>query len=508
MTKRALISVYNKDGIGSFSQKLQSMGWEIISSSGTAAALTEAGVSVKEISDLTGVPAMLGGRVKTLHPTVAGGILARRDRPEHMADLERHRIPTIDMVVCSLYPFEETLQSGADLDQLTEQIDIGGVTLLRAAAKNYIHVVVISDLSDCTSVLEELEHRGDVSLETRQNLALKAFASTSRYDTMITTGLRDCLGIQEERLPAHMPMCLDKVQPLRYGENPYQKAALYASVLAQQPWEQLSGTHLSYNNILDMDGALRAMAIMHNDVGVAILKHTTPCGMAVGESVLQAYHRARDCDPLSAYGGVVAVTRTVDLKAAQAMGEHFIEVLVVPDIASEALEYLSNRRPSLRIVRWRGGRPMKCQITGTWGGVLIQEDRLPTPPSPNSGRWVGSERPELWDEILLAWRVAAISKSNAVAIVKDGAAVGIGMGFCSRLFAVDFAVAQAGEKAKGAVMASDAFFPFTDGLERAAQAGITAIIQPGGSIRDDEVTEKAKELGISMFLSGHRTFRH
>ena len=253
---------------------------------------------------------------------------------------------------------------------------------------------------------------------------------------------------------------------------------------------------------------MRGMALMQQETGAVVLKHTTPCGMAQGSSLSEAYKKALECDPLSAYGGVIGLTRTVDLETAQEIGSHFTEIVAAPDFQAEALEHLREKRPSLRMIKWNGGRLSPWQITSTWGGILVQEDKLAPLPTEGSGEWIGQPRPDLWDDLVLAWKAAYLSKSNAIAVVKDGATVGIGMGFCSRLFAVDFGTAQAGEKAKGAVMASDAFFPFSDGLERAAQAGIAAVIQPGGSVKDDEVKAKALELGIPMFLSHWRTFRH
>ncbi len=509
MTKRALISVYDKTGVVELAQKLSQMGWEIVSSSGTAKTLASNGVAVVEVADLTGYPHILGGRVKTLHPSVAGGILARRELPSDMEDLEKHKIQAIDMVVCTLYPFEKTVRSGASLDDLIEKIDIGGVTLLRASAKNYRHVTVITDVEDYDTVLEELASEGDVSLETRQALALKAFALTSRYDGTIHSGLSSELGISEEKEPPiRIPLNLEQAQPLRYGENPHQAAGVYSLPLSDLPWEQLAGKPLSYNNLLDLDGAMRGMALMQQETGAVVLKHTTPCGMAQGSSLSEAYKKALECDPLSAYGGVIGLTRTVDLETAQEIGSHFTEIVAAPDFQAEALEHLREKRPSLRMIKWNGGRLSPWQITSTWGGILVQEDKLAPLPTEGSGEWIGQPRPDLWDDLVLAWKAAYLSKSNAIAVVKDGATVGIGMGFCSRLFAVDFGTAQAGEKAKGAVMASDAFFPFSDGLERAAQAGIAAVIQPGGSVKDDEVKAKALELGIPMFLSHWRTFRH
>lgn len=504
--KRALISVADKTGALELGKGLVARGWEILSSSGTAKMFREAGVSVTEVSDITKFPHILGGRVKTLHPLVFGGILARRDLESDVKDMADHGIAGIDMVVVNLYPFEKTARSGAPLDDLIENIDIGGVALIRAAAKNYRYVAVVTDPSDYAAVLEEIGAEGDVTLETRRKLALRAFDTTARYDATIGEGLRREMGERADE--AGVTVSLVRRQALRYGENPHQGAGVYLPPLADFPVEQLAGKELSYNNLLDLDTAMRATALLQSDIGAVVIKHTTPCGMAVGATVAEAYDRAFACDSLSAFGGVVGVTRHIDFPAAEAISKHFTEVLLCPSIAPDALELLKTKRKNLRVMTWKGGRVFDRQMVSTWCGLLMQDDVLAPLPDQSKGHWIGTPRPDLWDDLVLAWKVAYVSKSNSVAMVKDGEAVGIGMGFCSRVFAVEFAAQQAGEKAKGAVMASDAFFPFPDGVEKAAAAGIVAIIQPGGSVRDDEVAERARELGVSMFVSGHRTFRH
>ncbi|WP_286952945.1 MULTISPECIES: bifunctional phosphoribosylaminoimidazolecarboxamide formyltransferase/IMP cyclohydrolase [Aminobacterium] len=506
-TKRALISVFDKQGVEDFAKKLIERGWEIVSSSGTAKKLQEAGINVIEVSDLTGFPHILGGRVKTLHPFISGGILARRHVDGDLRDIETFKIPLIDMVVCNLYPFQEVAQRGANIDELLENIDIGGVTLIRAGAKNYPHVIILTDPLDYEQILEELDAEGNVTLLTRQSLALKAFAHTAAYDGAIVEGLSSELGVEPE-MKEELTIPLKKEQDLRYGENPHQEAALYLPPMKKLPWEQLGGKPLSYNNILDLDCAMRGAALLQDGPGALVIKHTTPCGMAYGSTLKEAYEKAFRCDPLSAFGGVVGFSRPLDMETALAVSQHFTEVLLVPDGEDEALEFLKKDKPSLRILKWKGGKVLPWQITSTWSGFLVQQDILPPLPNPDKGTWIGPRRDELWKDMLLAWKVACLSKSNAVAIIKDGEAVGIGMGFCSRVFAVDFATNQAKEKAKGAVMGSDAFFPFPDGVEAAAKAGIKAIIQPGGSVRDDEVFKRAEELGLSMFISGWRTFRH
>lgn len=506
-TKRALISVFDKEGIEEFAKSLVERGWEIVSSSGTAKKLREAGLEVIEVSDLTGFPHILGGRVKTLHPLISGGILARRHLESDLKDVENFKIPLIDMVVCNLYPFEEVAKKGATIDELLENIDIGGVTLIRASAKNYPHVIILTDPSDYKAVLDELDAEDCVRTATRQKLALKAFAHTATYDGTITEGLSAEIGVEKE-LHEELNFSLKKKQELRYGENPHQKAALYTPALKELPWEQLSGKPLSYNNILDLDCAMRGASLLQDAPGALVIKHTTPCGMAYGATIKEAYEKAFRCDSLSAFGGVVGLSRPLDMETALVISEHFTEVILTPDIDEDTLNYFKEKKPSLRILKWQGGRVLPWQITSTWSGFLMQEDMLPPLPNPDKGTWIGKRRDDLWNDMLLAWKVAALSKSNSVAIVKDKEAVGIGMGFCSRVFAVDFATQQAQEKAQGAVMASDAFFPFADGVEAAAKAGIVAIIQPGDSVRDEEVFKRTEELGLSMFISDWRTFRH
>jgi len=504
---RALISVWNKDGIEEFAKGLSQRGWQLLSSSGTARRLEKAGVPVKEVADLTGYPHILGGRVKTLHPAVIGGILARRHFEEDLNDVERYGIPLIDIVTCNLYPFEEKARQGANLDELLEHIDIGGVTLLRAAAKNYHYVVVVTDPSDYKLVLDEIDSEGNVTLPTRERLALKAFSYTARYDAVIYAGLCEALG-EKMGLPQALPLAMDKALDLRYGENPHQAAALYLPPLSNLPWEVLSGKPLSYNNILDADCALRGCALLSDQPGCVIVKHTSPCGMACGEDLKEAYAKALECDPISAFGGIVGLNRQVTTDLAETLSERFFEIAIAPDFEPASLSLLKEKRPNMRLLRWNGGRAYDLQLVGTWGGILAQEDTPPPLPRPEAGEWVGKPRNDLWPDLILAWKAAYLGKSNAIAVVKDGGTVGIGCGFPSRVDAVRWALERAGEKVRGAVLASDAFFPFADSVELASQAGIAAIIQPGGSVRDGEVKEAALRLGVSMFLSGWRTFRH
>ncbi len=506
--RRALISAFDKNGLGPFARALEGMDFEIISSSGTAEFLRQEGIEVTEVSELTGYPHLLGGRVKTLHPSIIGGILARRQEPQDLRDVQSFEIPLVDIVVCNLYPFEETAAGGADLDLLLENIDIGGVTLIRAAAKNFRDVVCIVDPSDYAAVIDEIRAQGDVTLRMKEKLALKAFSSTCWYDAAIFFGLSRETGAPLETFPEKIPGASSKALDLRYGENPHQHAALYLPPLAELPWSQVSGKPLSYNNILDVDCALRTCALFQSECACVIIKHTTPCGLATGETPLEAYRKAFACDPVSSFGGIIGFSRPLTEEAAEALSENFAEVLVAPVIPGNIVAKLREKRPNLRILEWKGGRVSPIQVTSTWSGFLMQEDSFPPVPEEGKGRWVGTPRKDLWDDLIFGWKTAALCKSNAIVIARSGASVGIGSGFTSRIGAARWALEQAKDKANGAVLASDAFFPFADSLEEAAKVGISAVIQPGGSIRDEEVFNAAERLGISMFLTGERTFRH
>ncbi|MEG1602263.1 MAG: bifunctional phosphoribosylaminoimidazolecarboxamide formyltransferase/IMP cyclohydrolase [Cloacibacillus sp.] len=506
-TRKALISVWDKTGVLELARGLAAHGYEIVSSSGTAKHLEEGGVKVTEVVDMTGLPAILGGRVKTLHPTIMGGILARRGVAQDDEDREKFNIPLIDVVVCTLYPFEETAKSGADLDHLIEKIDIGGVSLIRAGAKNYYNVAVITDIDDYGRVLDELEKKQEFTLEFKQELALKAFRKTASYDAVIYRGLCKEVGAEDE-VEAYKVLPLEMKQKLRYGENPHQKAALFMPPLEESPFEQLSGKELSYNNLLDLDTLLRGCSVFQDACACTIVKHTTPCGTAMGASPIEAFKKALACDPVSAFGGIIGMTRKVDLETAKTITETFFEILAAPEFEEGVVDYLKEKKPNLRVLKLKAGYAPKLQLIGNRCGYLAQEDKLPALPTQQDGKWHGTPRPELWDDIIFAWKTAAITKSNAIVLVKDGAAVGIGGGFTNRVDAAEYAMKQAGDKARGSVLASDAFFPFADSVELAAKAGVTAVIEPGGSIRDDEVIQKAEELGLSLFIGGTRTFRH
>jgi len=506
-TRKALISVWDKTGVLELAKGLAAHGYEIVSSSGTAKHLKEGGVSVTEVVDMTGLPAILGGRVKTLHPAIMGGILARRGLAEDDADREKFNIPLIDVVVCTLYPFEETAKSGADLDHLIEKIDIGGVSLIRAGAKNYYNVAVVTDIADYPRVLEELDKKQGFSMEFKQELALKAFKLTANYDATIFKGLSSEVGAPEEANSDKI-LSLRKVQDLRYGENPHQQAALFLPPLEKQPFEQFSGKELSYNNLLDLDTLLRGCSVFQEYCACTIVKHTTPCGTASGKTPLEAFKKALACDPVSAFGGIIGITRCIDMETAKAITETFFEIVAAPSYADGVKEYFAEKKPNLRVLTIVPGYAPKLQITGNRVGFLVEEDKLPELPTQAKGKWIGTPRPDLWDDIIFAWKTAAITKSNSIVLARGGAAVGIGGGFTNRVAAGAYAIKMAGENAKGSVMASDAFFPFPDTIELAAKAGVVAVIEPGGSIKDEVVFKRAQELGITLFVGGSRTFRH
>jgi phosphoribosylaminoimidazolecarboxamide formyltransferase/IMP cyclohydrolase len=506
--RRALISLSDKTGLVEFGQALAHAGVEIIASGGTARMLLNADVPVKSVSDMTGFPEILGGRVKTLHPAVHGGILTR-DTEADQAELAALNIGAIDLVVCNLYPFEKTVADpNVTLADAIEQIDIGGVTLLRAAAKNCARVTVVCDPQDYTGVLSAIE--GGIESEHRVQLAQKAFIHTAQYDAAISGWFADHTGQSgaHESLPARFGMAAEQVQVLRYGENPHQSAALYRWERGALPFEQLQGKALSYNNLVDLDGALDAVYPFEAPA-VAIIKHTNPCGLAIGEDLCSAYKKALASDPISAFGSIIAVNRPVDLALLDAIGKLFVEVIAAPEFSEEALEWLARRKKNCRAVRISDMAPPAVQIRSSRGGLLLQTmDRKAADPS--SWRCVTKAQPtdEQLADLEFAWTAAKAVKSNAIVIASDGATVGVGAGQMNRLESSKIAASLAGEKAKGAVLASDAFFPFADGLEAAAACGVSAVAQPGGSIRDDEVIAAADRLGIAMVFTGVRHFKH
>jgi len=519
--KRALLSVTDKTGVVEFAGVLAGLGVELVSTGGTAKALRDAGLKVKDVAELTGFPEMLDGRVKTLHPGVHGGILHRRDLPEHVAAVAEHGIAPIDMVVVNLYAFEKTAaREGVTTPELIENIDIGGPSMLRSAAKNFGDVAVVSDAADYPALTEELQaNGGKLSLETRWRLARRAFATTAAYDSAIASTLEalpgDFAGAEkagEAALPSTLRISAKLKNSLRYGENPHQAAAVYTDGSGKgiANAQQLQGKELSYNNLVDLD-ACWALASEFEEAAVIIVKHTNPCGVALGATVGQAYVRALEADSVSAFGGVIGVNRVVDGPAAAEMAKLFVEAIVAPDFTPEALAAFSAKKNLrvLRIVPPSAARVVK-QISG--GFLLQDEDRAPV--GADTLTYPTSRQPTK-DEIaglLFAWKVCKHVKSNAIVYARQqegfGQTVGVGAGQMSRVDAARFGAMKAALPLPGTVAASDAFFPFPDGVEAIANAGATAIIQPGGSVRDAEVIAAADRLGIAMAFTGIRHFRH
>ena len=495
---RALLSVYDKTGIVEFARSLQVLGWEIIASGGTAKSLTESGIFVTPVEELTGYPAILGHRVVTLHPAVHGGILADLEAVEHREDLARHEIWPIDMVVVGLYPFATSPS--------IELIDVGGPALIRAAAKNSSRVTVVTHADQYGLVLTELTSIGGVSDSTRSRLAAEAFGLTADYDTRVANWMAN----RGDDMPKRMNLALEHESDLRYGENPHQQAARYRIVGERSWWssvEQLGGKEMSYLNVNDADAAW-SLVNRFVEAATVVVKHANPCGVAVGGDIETTCRRAYECDPVSAFGGIVALNRTVTQAAAAHINEVFTEVVIAPEFEPDALDVLRRKR-NLRILRavppFRSG----WSLRGIDGGVLVQQHDEPNA-QVSSWRVVSTAKPtenQLRDAAL-AWVVSAATNSNAIVLAKDGATVGIGAGQQNRVDAVRLACSRAGECAQGAVAASDAFFPFRDGPDALAAAGVSLIVQPGGSVRDDESIKAANEHGVAMLFTDVRHFRH
>jgi phosphoribosylaminoimidazolecarboxamide formyltransferase/IMP cyclohydrolase len=502
--KRALISVSDKIGLEEFAKELQKLGVEIISTGGTARYLRERGIEVKEVAEITKFPEILNGRVKTLHPLIHAAILAKRNDPSHMQVLRQLGVEPIDLLVVNLYPFEETISRGAQLEEALEQIDIGGPTLLRAAAKNFKSVAVVTNPSEYREVLKELKEKGDLSEETRLRLAKEVFELTSHYDAAIAGYFEKLCG--EGGFPRILSIYAEKLQELRYGENPHQAAALYRFGYGLAEGRKLQGKELSFNNLVDLDAAW-SLVQEFEEPTAAVIKHTNPCGVASAESICEAYRLARDCDPLSAYGGIVGLNRKMDVKTAEEITSTFIEAVVAPAYEPEALQVLA-RKPNLRALEVPAeARELDFEIKQISGGILVQQkDRELLAERKVVTRRAPTE--EEWRDLLFAWKVVKHVKSNAIVLAKNKQTVGIGAGQMSRVDSTEIAIRKAGERAKGSVLASDAFFPFPDAVEKAAEAGVTAIIQPGGSIRDKQVIETADRFGLAMVFTGTRHFRH
>ena len=520
--ERALISVFDKTGIVEFAKRLNGAGIEILSTGGTAKLLREKGISVRDVSDFTGWPEMLGGRVKTLHPKVHGGLLFRRDHAEDRKEAAEHGIAPIDLVVVNLYPFESTAaKANLSAEELIENIDIGGPTMLRSAAKNFESVTVICDPADYDRVAKELETSRETSLATRLELARKVFATTSRYDGSITTELERlapaakqvALG-EKPLLPERLHLALHRQQELRYGENPHQAAALYVPAGLSRHGlaaaQQLQGKELSYNNFVVLEAA-RSLAAEFRQPAAVIIKHNNPCGTAEQQTLRQAYLQAYACDPVSAFGGVLAFNRIVDAPTAEEVAKLFVECIVAPGFDDQAKALFAAKK-NLRLLELPPGGlepDRELQLKRILGGVLVQQPDLGEI-AESQLRTVTKRNPTAGElrTMLFAWKVAKHVKSNAIVFARDGATLGVGAGQMSRVDSVRIAVLKAQTPLAGSVVASDAFFPFPDGVEEAAKAGATAVIQPGGSVRDADVIAAADRLGLAMVFTGMRHFLH
>lgn len=514
--KRVLISVYDKTNLNSIAKALNAIGAEILSTGGTALHLQNAGIPVTRVSDVTGFPEILGGRVKTLHPHIHGGILAKRSDSKQMQELKAHDIAPIDMVIVNLYPFERAVSDpDVSMDIALENIDIGGPTMVRAAAKNNPGVAVVTDPSQYDEVIRELEQNQGIHLELRQKLALAAFQHTSRYDQAISAFLASRQGVSE-RFGRNITLQLSKVQNLRYGENPHQAAAFYADASIEPTGvvaaEQLHGKELSYNNIMDMNAAIN-MVLEFDEPAVSIIKHSNPCGAAVHSDLVTAYDQALQTDNVSAFGGIVAVNRAVDGDLAERISKIFTEVVVSPEFSQDALDVLTKKK-NIRLIKWPVDQPINIgyDIKAVDGGLLLQDhDRIIEDPS--TFKVVTQRKPseDEWAAMLFGWKLCKWVKSNAVIYVNGKQTLGIGAGQMSRVDASRLAVRKANDAGldlTGSVVVSDAFFPFRDGVDAAADAGARAVIEPGGSIRDDQVIEAANEHDMAMVFTGHRHFRH
>ncbi|MEI6208723.1 MAG: bifunctional phosphoribosylaminoimidazolecarboxamide formyltransferase/IMP cyclohydrolase [Desulfuromonadales bacterium] len=513
---RALISVSDKTGIIEFSRQLADHGVEILSTGGTARLLREAGLSVIDVSEFTGFPEMLDGRVKTLHPKVHGGLLGIRSNPEHVTKMREHGIDNIDMVVVNLYPFEDTTaREGCRLEEAVENIDIGGPTMLRSAAKNYPYVTVLVDSADYMRIMEEMNaNAGEVSADTNFGLAVKVFQHTAAYDGVISNYLGSRLTGEVQEYPPVLTIQVKKVQDLRYGENPHQTAAFYVENNISEPCVsnavQLQGKELSFNNLIDLDAAIETVKEFKQSAAV-IIKHTNPCGAALADSPLTSYLKARECDPVSAFGGIVGFNRTVDADTARELTSTFLEAVIAPGFSKEALDIFTAKKnvrvmqvPLLDSYVARG-----FDLKRVTGGVLIQSRDLGMINTIDC-RVVTERTPTVseYEALDFAWRICKHVKSNAIVFSTRDQTVGIGAGQMSRVDSSKIAVQKALLPTRGTVLASDAFFPFRDGVDAAAEAGVTAVIQPGGSVRDEEVIKAANEHGIAMIFTTMRHFRH
>lgn len=507
--RRALISVSDKTGIVEFARELENLGWEILSTGGTARALADAGLPVTEVSEVTGFPECFDGRVKTLHPVIHGGLLNIRDNEEHQKQKAELGIEDIDLVCINLYPFKKTVESGADFATCIENIDIGGPTMLRSAAKNFRFVTVVTDPDDYAVVLDELKANGDTTYDTRYDLALKVFELTAHYDAMIADYLKKQAGKDFLRSP--LTLTFDKVADMRYGENPHQVAAFYKTnetkgTLAEA--EQFQGKELSYNNINDTNGAIEILKEYTDEPTIVAVKHANPCGIASADSIHEAYMRAYEADPTSIFGGIVASNGTIGADTAEEMVKIFLEVIVAPDYTDEALE-IFKQKPNLRVLKLENilDNPDGYEYKAVRGGLLVQSrdnkdyEKLEV---------VTNRKPtdKEMEDLLFAWKAVKNTKSNAISLAKDKILIANGPGQVNRVWPAENCIEHGGEAVRGSVMASDAFFPFDDVAKAAAEAGITAIIQPGGSIRDEDSIKVCNDNDIAMIFTGMRHFKH
>lgn len=510
--RRALISVYDKSGLDVLAAGLAKAGVEIVSTGSTAARISALGIPVTPVDQVTGFPECLDGRVKTLHPRIHAGILADQRRSEHREQLAELGISPFELVISNLYPFAETVASGATFDECVEQIDIGGPSMVRAAAKNHPSVAVVVSPSDYGALLSAIEN-GGFTLDERRALAAQAFRHTAEYDIAVANWFAELDGAASPGLPPWFGQAFSRRETLRYGENPHQRGAVYESI-SPSPGianaEQLHGKAMSYNNYVDADSAWRA-TWDHTETCVAIIKHTNPCGIAIGRSVEEAYLKAHACDPVSAFGGVIAANRRFTKAAAEACLAVFTEVIIAPDFDEDALDILRNK-PSLRILRALAPVPRGIEMRSILGGLLAQEADRYQASGDSSENWtlVSGEpaSPEAMADLRFAWRSLRSVKSNAIVLASDQATVGIGMGQVNRVDSSRLAVARAGDRARSSIAASDAFFPFADGLEILIAGGIRAVVQPGGSVRDEEVIAAAQRAGVTMYFTGTRHFTH
>ena len=510
----ALFSVSDKTGLVDFARRVAHAGGQLLSTGGTARALREGGLAVKDVADVTGFPEMMDGRVKTMHPRITGGLLARRSNPEDLASAKEHGIPLIDLLVVNLYPFEQTVAKGAPLAEVLENIDIGGPTLIRSAAKNYHDVAIVTNPGQYTKVAAELE-QGGITLATRERLAAEAFAVTARYDTIINQYFRTKVLEDEDDFPPFLSLSYQKIQDLRYGENSHQRAAFYRGKPTSEPCvvnsRQIHGKELSYNNIIDADTAIEAVKEFDRPACV-IIKHATPSGIACGETPLEAYTQAFECDTYSPFGGVISFNRRVDGETAEALGRLFLELVIAPGFTPEAIASLTTKK-NLRLLEVPGLEKRKSygglQKKSVVGGLVIQ-DRDIKEPDVATWKVVSKAQPsqQQMRDMLFAFKAVRHVRSNSVVFAKEERTVAIGGGQTARVDATRIAVLKGGVKLRGSVMASDAFFPFRDGVDEAAEAGVAAIVHPGGSIRDAEVVQAADEHGIAMVFTGQRCFRH